>query len=104
MTSINGFVPFIPAQHPADKSRIDSDQARHNPLDKTAGEDAEVFDDKKAGISASDEARAQANRNRLDGNFLPSDEKTVDDAQLNAKREPIDFEIKSDGKDGWVKV
>lgn len=160
MSSIKSYVPFTPAYPPVGKGHIDSGQARHNPLDKTAGEDAEVASGKGGWKNASSDYRAHANRSRLDHKFLPSDKKiidnaqanvgnlppntaygpailpsdhnavdipevnvairhpntafrpailpsdhnAVDDAQANAHREPIDFEIKSDGNDGWTKA
>lgn len=126
MSSINGSVPFIPAYQPVEKGHIDNDKPKQNPLDKTAGEDAEVFTGKNTGISAGDESRAHAIRNRLAQTFLasdekpvdnsliperppaadllPSDKKPIDNSLVSAKRDAIDFEIKSDGNGGWVKA
>ncbi|MBV4455226.1 MULTISPECIES: hypothetical protein [Pseudomonas] len=43
MSSINGLNPYLSA-YQALATHIDTDQPRHNPLDHTAGDDAEVFD------------------------------------------------------------
>ena len=148
MSSINGSVPFIPAYQPVEKGHIDNDKPKQNPLDKTAGEDAEVFTGKNTGISAGDESRAHAIRNQLAQTFLasdekpvdnslvperqsaadllptdkknidnsliperppaadllPSDKKPIDNSLVSAKRDAIDFEIKSDGNGGWIKA
>lgn len=42
MSSVTGFNPHLSA-YQALATRIDNDQPRHNPLDHTAGDDAEVF-------------------------------------------------------------
>lgn len=129
MSSINGSSPSFPAYQPVDNGRIDNDKARYNPKEENEiGDDAEVSDGKGGWKSIGDEYRAHANRSRLDQNFLPSDEKAVDNSQVNtarsrldrnflpsdekavenakgnANRDPIDFEIKSDGKGDWVKA
>ena len=126
MSSINGSVPFIPAYQPVEKGHIDNDKPKQNPLVKTAGEDAEVFTVKDGRISAGNESRAHANRNRLDRDFpatdkkridnslvperplaadlLPTDATPIDNSLVSAKRDAIDFEIKSDGNGGWVKA
>ena len=148
MSSIKSSIPFTPAYPPVAKGHIDSDQSRTIPLDKTAGEDAEVFTVKDGRISAGDESRAHANRNRLERDFpatdkkfidnslvperqsaadllptdkknidnsliperppaadlLPSDKKPIDNSLVSAKRDAIDFEIKSDGNGGWIKA
>ena len=132
MTSIKSSVPFTPAYPPVDKGHIDSGQARHNPLDKTAGEDAEIANGKGGWKNASKDYRSHANRTRLEHNFLPSDKKIVDDtqanaairhpntafgpavspaehtgvdsSQVNAHREPSNFEITPDGNGGWTKL
>lgn len=148
MSSINGSVPSIPAYQPVEKGHIDNDKPRQPSLDKIAGKDAEVFTVKDGRISAGDESRAHANRNRLERDFpatdkkfidnslvparqsaadllptdkknidnsliperppaadlLPSDKKPVDNSLVSAKRDAIDFEIKSDGNGGWVKA
>ncbi|MBY8973293.1 hypothetical protein J1G33_23175 [Pseudomonas sp. P867] len=129
MSSINGSSPSFPAYQPVDNSRIDNDKARYNPKEENQiGDDAEVSDGKGGWKNIGDEYRAHANRSRLDKNFLPADEKAVDNSQVNtarsqldrnflpsdekavenapgnANRDPIDFEIKSDGKGDWVKA
>ncbi|WP_330211658.1 hypothetical protein [Pseudomonas sp. AM4(2022)] len=128
MSSIKSSIPFTPAYPPVAKGHIDSDQSRTNPLDKTAGEDAEVSNGKGGWKNVGSEYRAHANRNRIDQptlpsnkkiiddsqanaqlyrpdhNFLPSDKKTIDDSQANANHDPIDVEIKPDGKGGWVQA
>ena len=132
MSSISDSIPFVPAYQPAGKHPIDNDVPRTNPLDKQAGEDAEVSNGKGGWKSIGNATRDHANRTRLDRNFLPSDKKTVDDAQVNTRagyhgtgtlpafptwddkalndsasnalRQPIDFEIKPDGNGGWTKA
>ncbi|MCK3832989.1 hypothetical protein [Pseudomonas fluorescens] len=129
MSSINGSSPSFPAYQPVDNGRIDNDKARYNPKEENQiGDDAEVSDGKGGWKNIGDEYRAHANRSRLDQNFLPADEKAVDNSQVNtarsqldrnflpsnekavenapgnANRDPIDFEIKSDGKGDWVKA
>ncbi|MEW5699003.1 hypothetical protein [Pseudomonas synxantha] len=90
MSSINTPTPSIPAYQPVDTTRIGNDTPKSNALEQNEfGEDAEVSDSKGGWISASDQYRAHANRQRL---------------EQEANHEPIDFEIKSDGNDGWVKA
>ena len=83
MSSINGSAPFVPAYQPAAKHPIDNDVPRKNSLDKQAGEDAEVSNGKGGWKNIGNATRDHANRTRLDRNFLPSDKKIVDDAQVN---------------------
>ena len=132
MSSISDSIPFVPAYQPAAKHPIDNDVPRTNPLDKQAGEDAEVSNGKGGWKSIGNATRDHANRTRLDRNFLPSDKKIVDDSKVNTHiqyhgsgtlpafstsdykalddspsnthREPIDFEIKPDGIGGWTKA
>ncbi|MCK3828403.1 MULTISPECIES: hypothetical protein [unclassified Pseudomonas] len=129
MSSINGSSPSFPAYQPVDNGRIDNDKARYNPKEENQiGDDAEVSDGKGGWKNIGDEYRAHANRSRLDQNFLPADEKAVDNSQVNTARsqldrnflpsdekavenapgnanhDPIDFEIKSDDKGDWVKA
>lgn len=128
MSSINGSVPSIPTYQPTGKHPIDHDVPRNNPLDKQAGEDAEVSNDQGGWKNIGNATRDHANRIRLDRNFLPSDEKNVDasgvstnfrpiaadllptdkktfdDTWGSAKGEPVDFEIESDGKGSWVRA
>ena len=132
MSSISDSIPFGPAYQPAGKHPIDNDVPRTNPLDKQAGEDAEVSNGKGGWKSIGNATRDHANRTRLDRNFLPSDKKIVDDSKVNTHiqyhgsgtlpafstsdykalddspsnthREPIDFEIKPDGIGGWTKA
>lgn len=132
MSSISDSIPFVPAYQPAGKHPIDNDVPRTNPLDKQAGEDAEVSNGKGGWKSIGNATRDHANRTRLDRNFLPSDKKIVDDSKVNTHiqyhgsgtlpafstsdykalddspsnihREPIDFEIKPDGIGGWTKA
>lgn len=84
MSSIKSSIPFTPAYPPVAKGHIDSDQSRPNPLDKTAGGDAEVSNGKGGWKNAGAEYRAHANRNRIDQPPQPSTKKTVDDSQVNA--------------------
>lgn len=75
MTSISGSAPSLPAYQPAGKNPIDNDTPRQNPLDKKAGEDAEVSYGKGGWKNISNETRAHTNRTRLDQNFLPPNKK-----------------------------
>ena len=83
MSSISDSIPFVPAYQPAGKHPIDNDVPRTNPLDKQAGEDAEVSNGKGGWKSIGNATRDHANRTRLDRNFLPSDKKIVDDSRVN---------------------
>ncbi|WP_218581559.1 hypothetical protein, partial [Pseudomonas sp. L13] len=104
MSSINGSVPSIPTYQPTGKHPIDHDVPRKNPLDKQAGEDAEVSNDKGGWKTIGNATRDHANRIRLDRNFLPSDEKNVDASAVSTNSRPIasDFLPTNTIDDRWV--
>ena len=85
MPSISDSIPFVPAYQPAGKHPIDNDVPRTNPLDKQAGEDAEVSNGKGGWKTHGSATRDHANRTRLDRNFLPSNKKIVDDSRVSSK-------------------
>ena len=85
MPSISDSIPFVPAYQPAGKHPIDNDVPRTNPLDKQAGEDAEVSNGKGGWKTHGSATRDHANRTRLDRNFLPSNKKIVDDSWVSSK-------------------
>jgi hypothetical protein len=84
-----------PPPLPANKKIIDDSQA-NAPLYRP---DQNVLPSDKKTI---DDAQANAPLYRPDQNVLPSDKKTIDDSQ--ASHDPIDVEIKPDGKGGWVQA
>ncbi|SFU46095.1 hypothetical protein [Pseudomonas sp. OV546] len=87
MSSINGFSPYAPMPPAFNIDRIDNDHPRHNPLDQTAGEDAEVFDPNTQTWQPT-----QASGN---GRPMPLGD---------PYREAIDFEIRADDMGGWQRA
>ncbi|MGY2272307.1 MULTISPECIES: hypothetical protein [Pseudomonas] len=86
MSSITGHNPYA-AAYPAFATRIDNDQPRHNPLDDTAGDDAEVFDPNNQSWQPTQTAGKGQHRPLGD-----------------PYREAIDFEIKADNMGGWQRA
>lgn len=78
MSSINGYTPSSSMFPPQQPGRIDYDKPMHNPLDQTAGDDAEEFD---AETQTWQPTKALGN-----GRYS---------ALGDPYREPIDFEIKA---------
>ncbi|XVO85203.1 hypothetical protein ACQ9Y2_15655 [Pseudomonas palleroniana] len=87
MSSISGSNPYAAMYQAFEIAGFDKDTPRHNPLDQTAGDDAETFDPATQNW--------QPTRAIGGGQFA---------ALGNAYREAIDFEIKSDGKGGWQRA
>ncbi|MDR9878397.1 hypothetical protein RJC98_24715 [Pseudomonas allii] len=86
MSSINGFNPYT-AAYQALATHIDNDQPRHNPLDDTAGDDAEVFDPTTQSWQPT-QAAGKGQHTPLGDPY----------------REPIDFETKADNMGGWQRA
>ncbi|WP_411380640.1 hypothetical protein [Pseudomonas sp. MPB26] len=86
MSSVTGFNPHLSA-YQALATRIDNDQPRHNPLDHTAGDDAEVFDPNTQSWQPTQAAGK--------GQYAPLGD---------PYREAIDFEIKADDMGGWQRA
>lgn len=78
------YLSMLPAHQP---NLIDNDKPRHNPLDKTAGDDAEVFD---PNTQSWQPTQAAGN-----GRYANLGE---------PYREAIDFEIKADNVGGWQRA
>lgn len=87
MSSIGGFNPFASMYQAFEIGGIDSDKPRHNPLDQSAGDDAEYFDYKTQSW--------QPTQSTGNGHYAPLGD---------PYREPIDFEIKADGEGGWQRA
>ena len=84
MSSINGFNPYASMAYSALQNKIDNDTPKHNPLDESAGDDAEFFDPETQSWQPT-----QAAGKGQYANFG------------NPYREAIDFEIKADNMGGW---
>ncbi|WP_148046884.1 hypothetical protein [Pseudomonas poae] len=87
MSSISSGNPYAAMYQAFETGGFDKDTPRHNPLDHTAGDDAETFDP----TTQSWQPTQATGR----GQFAPLG---------TPYREAIDFEIKSDGNGGWQRA
>lgn len=86
MSSIYGSNPYASA-YQAFATQIDNDHPRKNPLDDTAGDDAEVFDPNTQSWQPTQAAGKGQHTNLGD-----------------PYREAIDFEIRADNMGGWQRA
>ncbi|MEW5716571.1 MULTISPECIES: hypothetical protein [Pseudomonas] len=84
MSSINGFNPHAAMYQAVEIGGFDNDKPRHNPLDQTAGDDAEVFDPNTQSWQPTQAAGNGRYANLGD-----------------PYREAIDFEARPDNMGGW---
>ncbi|MGY2374502.1 hypothetical protein ACW9IB_08335 [Pseudomonas sp. SDO524_S393] len=83
MSSINAFNPYSSMPYLMPQDTVDEKNPKHNPLDHTAGDDAEVFDPETQ-------------------SWQPT--QAVGKGRFTSLGEAIDFEIKADNMGGWQRA